>query len=70
MIDQNSKILFDIWIDIALINCTPTLTRNDTEKFDQYAKHHWNSNKFPADHVPSFFPVTYSGFFGSNHDSI
>lgn len=68
-IDQNSKILFDIWIDIALIHCTPTLTRGDTQEFDQYAKDHWNSTcELNIDKTT--FPVTYSGFFGTDDQSI
>jgi len=72
-IDQNSKVLFDIWIDVALVHCTPELTRHDTATFDQYAKSHWNSSRKLSgmdDNQSSVFPVTYSGWFGTSDESI
>eukprot|EP01084_Bolivina_argentea_P161186 280624_1 len=41
LIDISSKILFDIWIDVALLRVTPELTKSDTNLFDEYAEKRW-----------------------------
>eukprot|EP01083_Nonionella_stella_P076160 207400_1 len=57
-IDKCSKVLFDIWIDVALIHCVPTLTAGDTMRFDEYTSTHWNVGHTQKDDE---FPIALCG---------